>query len=68
LKYNALTFELTFDADNEKAIKPVKRGCKVHDNNKLLVNTTSLKKALTTLSIDENDIKRAKQTILKIKK
>jgi hypothetical protein len=68
VKYNDFTTNFhIFDDNKEKCFKPIKRGCKVHakDVEKMVVNTTSVKKALEAMKID--NVAHAKQTLLSIK-
>ncbi|MDC3426336.1 hypothetical protein NC797_17870 [Aquibacillus sp. 3ASR75-11] len=68
--YNGYSVSLHFFADKNNCLKLIKRGAKVWatGEKKMAVNTTSLKKALTEIGISEEDIKRAKNTLLEIKK
>lgn len=50
---------------NSNGVKPIKRGCQVYliNEEKALIKTTSMTKALREMNIAEEDIKRAKKTI-----
>lgn len=67
--YNGYSVSFHFFADKNNCLKLIKRGAKVWatGENKMAVNTTSLKKALTEIGILDEDMQRAKQTLLKIK-
>ncbi|MBA4538285.1 hypothetical protein H1Z61_14355 [Bacillus aquiflavi] len=68
--YNGYSVSLHFFADKNNCLKLIKRGAKVWvtGEKKMAVNTTSMKKALTEIGILDEDMQRAKQTILEIKK
>lgn len=68
--YNGYSVSLHFFADKNNCLKLIKRGCKIWatGEKKMAVNTTSMKKALTEIGILDEDMQRAKQTILEIKK
>lgn len=68
--YNGYSVSLHFFADKNNCLRLVKRGAKVWatGEKKMAVNTTSLKKALTEIGILDEDMQRAKQTLLEIKK
>lgn len=63
-EYGEYTLKVTCDP-NSNGVKPVKRGCHVfhNDEEKALIKTTSMKKALETMKIPADEIKRAKKTI-----
>lgn len=67
--YNGYSVSFHFFADKNNCLKLIKRGAKVWatGEKKMAVNTTSMKKALTEIGISEEDIKRAKNTLLEIK-
>ncbi|MGQ9028446.1 hypothetical protein ACTXHN_21895 [Bacillus licheniformis] len=68
--YNGYSVSFHFFADKNNCLKLIKRGAKVWatGEKKMAVNTTSMKKALTEIGILDEDMQRAKQTILEIKK
>ncbi|MDC3413898.1 hypothetical protein [Terrihalobacillus insolitus] len=68
--YNGYSVSLHFFADKNNCLKLIKRGCKIwtHGEKKMTISTTSLKKGLETMEVPADEIKRAKNTLLMIKK
>lgn len=68
--YNGYSVALHFVAEKENCLRLIKRGAKVrpYNEDKMIVNSTSLKKALTEIGILDEDMQRAKQTLLEIKR
>ena len=62
--YNDFILKIVCDPQSN-GVKPIKRGCQVYliNEEKALIKTTSMTKALREMNIAEEDIKRAKKTI-----